>query len=167
MRYSTSEMAKDIIEVLDHIKWTEERSIHVVGVSMGGMISQELALRIPERITSLTLVSTGRRIYNTVVSYVTKRNEFISNLEKGFFENMYNRAMLFVPHSVDHTLNRIKYNMHSDEFLEKPDESEYVVEPFPTNGDRCMAVELFKRLDPFFYPKYVFFYYILSSTLTK
>jgi pimeloyl-ACP methyl ester carboxylesterase len=44
MRYSTSEMAKDLIEVLDHLGWTEDRSIHVTGVSMGGMIVQELVL---------------------------------------------------------------------------------------------------------------------------
>jgi pimeloyl-ACP methyl ester carboxylesterase len=42
MRYSTSEMAKDVLEILDHIKWTEKRSVHVIGISMGGMISQEL-----------------------------------------------------------------------------------------------------------------------------
>lgn len=42
MRYSTSELARDIIEILDHVKWTSERSIHVIGVSMGGMVSQEL-----------------------------------------------------------------------------------------------------------------------------
>lgn len=42
LRYTTSEMAKDVVEVLDHIGWTQERSVHVVGISMGGMISQEL-----------------------------------------------------------------------------------------------------------------------------
>jgi len=41
-RYSTSEMAKDIVEVLGHIGWTGEREIHVIGISMGGMIAQEL-----------------------------------------------------------------------------------------------------------------------------
>jgi pimeloyl-ACP methyl ester carboxylesterase len=68
MRYSTAAMAQDFIEVLDHIRWTGERELHVIGVSMGGMIAQELALMIPERIASLTLMSTGRRIRNTVVS---------------------------------------------------------------------------------------------------
>ena len=40
--YSTSEMAKDVQELLDHVGWTEDRSLNVVGVSMGGMLAQEL-----------------------------------------------------------------------------------------------------------------------------
>jgi surfactin synthase thioesterase subunit len=42
MRYSTSEMAKDVLEILEHIGWTSERQLHILGVSMGGMIAQEL-----------------------------------------------------------------------------------------------------------------------------
>lgn len=42
LRYTTSEMAKDLVELLDHVGWTENRSVHVVGISMGGMIAQEL-----------------------------------------------------------------------------------------------------------------------------
>ena len=42
MRYSTSEMARDILEVIDHIGWTAERQLNVIGISMGGMIAQEL-----------------------------------------------------------------------------------------------------------------------------
>jgi pimeloyl-ACP methyl ester carboxylesterase len=42
MRYSTSEMAKDVLEVLDHLGWTSERQLHILGVSMGGMIALEI-----------------------------------------------------------------------------------------------------------------------------
>jgi len=41
-RYSTSEMAKDIVELVDHIGWTGKRELHVIGISMGGMIAQEM-----------------------------------------------------------------------------------------------------------------------------
>jgi hypothetical protein len=44
LRYSTSEMAKDLIELLDHLGWTSPRELNVTGVSMGGMICQELVL---------------------------------------------------------------------------------------------------------------------------
>ncbi|KII88937.1 hypothetical protein PLICRDRAFT_175189 [Plicaturopsis crispa FD-325 SS-3] len=56
--YSTSEMAKDVVTLLDYVGWTEKRDLHVVGISLGGMISQELATLIPERIVSLTLAVT-------------------------------------------------------------------------------------------------------------
>jgi pimeloyl-ACP methyl ester carboxylesterase len=68
-RYSTSEMAKDVLEIVDHLGWTGRRDLNVVGVSMGGMIAQELALMIPDRIASLILSSTAARVVNTVVRF--------------------------------------------------------------------------------------------------
>lgn len=40
--YKTSEMADDLVELLDFLGWTEKRQLHVIGVSMGGMIVQQL-----------------------------------------------------------------------------------------------------------------------------
>ncbi|SCV74725.1 BQ2448_7754 [Microbotryum intermedium] len=56
--YKTSEMAQDTVELLDYLEWTEEKSLNVVGVSMGGMTALELATLIPSRINSLILTST-------------------------------------------------------------------------------------------------------------
>jgi len=56
--YKTSEMAKDVLDLLEFLKWDQERSLHVLGVSLGGMILQELSLLIPSRIKSMTLIST-------------------------------------------------------------------------------------------------------------
>ncbi|KAG0706337.1 Alpha/Beta hydrolase protein [Suillus ampliporus] len=56
--YTSSGMAEDVITLLDYLQWTEERSVHVVGISLGGMIAQELADRIPDRIITLSLIVT-------------------------------------------------------------------------------------------------------------
>ncbi|KAI0080593.1 alpha/beta-hydrolase [Panus rudis PR-1116 ss-1] len=66
--YSTSGMAEDIIALLDYISWTEKLDIHVIGVSLGGMIAQELATRVPERIISLILAVTtaGGHVWNNL-----------------------------------------------------------------------------------------------------
>ncbi|GAA5891988.1 hypothetical protein JCM6882_007430 [Rhodosporidiobolus microsporus] len=81
-RYKTSEMARDVVELLEYLGWVERgevvvegkgkgregeglgktegwrRQLHVVGISMGGMIAQELALLLPASLLSLTLTST-------------------------------------------------------------------------------------------------------------
>lgn len=42
MRYSTSELAKDTLELCSHLGWTNKRDLHVIGISMGGMVAQEM-----------------------------------------------------------------------------------------------------------------------------
>lgn len=54
-RLSTRTMAEDSVAVLDSLGW--ERA-HVVGISMGGMVAQELALGWPGRVLSTTLIAT-------------------------------------------------------------------------------------------------------------
>ena len=58
--YTLGELADDGFGLLDHL---DVASAHVVGVSMGGMIVQTMALAQPDRVRSLTSImsTTGRR----------------------------------------------------------------------------------------------------------
>ncbi|KAH8153254.1 uncharacterized protein LAJ45_02841 [Morchella importuna] len=124
VKYSTSEMAKDVIDILDHIGWTKARQLHVVGVSMGGMISQELAYLIPQRIASLTLQSTASSLVSTLpwLTHIARRIEMIR------------------PKPLVERLEAAKANIFSPEWLLAPDE----LGEFPTNGDRFVAEDLWR-----------------------
>jgi pimeloyl-ACP methyl ester carboxylesterase len=49
--YTLGDMADDAAAVMDELDWP---SAHVVGISMGGMIAQELAIHHPDRLRTLT-----------------------------------------------------------------------------------------------------------------
>ncbi|KAI8068642.1 Alpha/Beta hydrolase protein [Gongronella butleri] len=54
--YSTSQMARDAMDLMDYFGWVS--GVHLVGISMGGMIALEMATAEPHRLKSLTLTST-------------------------------------------------------------------------------------------------------------
>ncbi|KAH6672283.1 Alpha/Beta hydrolase protein [Halenospora varia] len=151
MRYSTSEMAKDLVELLDHLGWTEPRQLNVSGVSMGGMIAQELAMLIPHRIASLNLISTAAQIQNTTT----------------WLENLWSRIDMFLPKTLDASILSAAGRLFSNSWLSSPDESPVPTEsttmaPLPlgrsyrkfnTNYERFAAQELHKRLSPDLFPK--------------
>jgi pimeloyl-ACP methyl ester carboxylesterase len=53
--YTTRLLAKDGLGLMDELGWS---SAHVVGISMGGMIAQHLAMLAPRRVRSLSLIAT-------------------------------------------------------------------------------------------------------------
>ncbi|EXJ71367.1 uncharacterized protein A1O5_05174 [Cladophialophora psammophila CBS 110553] len=152
--YSTSEMARDVIDMLEHVGWLPpssvssaspnhegsdtvktsptppKRDLHIIGVSMGGMIAQELSLILPQHIASLSLISTAPRIVRTVP----------------FVQNLRQRINMFIPRDIDVQLDEIAHRLFSEEFLAAPD-MEHPEHNFPTNRDRFAAGELQKRMD--------------------
>ena len=56
--YGTGEMAQDALAVVDQVGGGR---FHVLGVSMGGAIAQQVALQAPDRVASLVLVSSWGR----------------------------------------------------------------------------------------------------------
>jgi len=58
--YTMSAFANDAFGLMDHLGWD---SAHLVGVSMGGMIAQTMAISEPTRVRSLTSImsTTGKR----------------------------------------------------------------------------------------------------------
>src|SRR3954469_20588626 len=53
--YSTADMAQDVLALADHL---ELGTFHLLGISLGGMVSQQVALAAPERVRTLTLAVT-------------------------------------------------------------------------------------------------------------
>ncbi len=53
--YSTVDMAHDVLAWLDVL---DVDVVHLIGHSLGGLVAQEIAIRSPERLRSLTLAST-------------------------------------------------------------------------------------------------------------
>jgi len=112
-RYTTSMMAADALELLQHLKWEE---VHVVGISMGGMISQELAYLMTShayaasqpRLLSLSLSCThagGRYAFSTFEG-VTRigKSLFIKDVEtrvKNSLPLLYSEKHLAIPENFE------------------------------------------------------------------
>jgi len=83
--YSLNDMSNDVIAILDSLKLKEA---HIVGVSMGGMIAQIVAIENPERTASLTSIMSTANVMDSELPPMS--NEIVSKmigtiLKHGFF----------------------------------------------------------------------------------
>lgn len=79
--YVLEDMAADAVAVMDALQWP---SAHVVGHSLGGMIAQVLAIGYPERVRSLTSISSTPEARIGRFRLVTALRLICAN-PKGFF----------------------------------------------------------------------------------
>ncbi|KAH7313513.1 Alpha/Beta hydrolase protein [Stachybotrys elegans] len=120
-RYSTYELGRDIIEVMDHVGWTKEREINLVGISMGGMIAQEIACAIPSRLQSLSLLCTSAAVENN----------------KSFQETIHDVIGFMVPKTEDRAISDTAHQIFVEEWLTAADEG---LVPSPDTTPNCDPV---------------------------
>jgi pimeloyl-ACP methyl ester carboxylesterase len=77
--YSLVDMSDDAIAVLNAL---EIQEAHIVGLSMGGMIAQEVAINHPNRVASLTLMITSGYVGDPELPGLSSRY-FFSSIVKG------------------------------------------------------------------------------------
>ena len=89
--YTVADMAKDTLAAFDTLGLEH---VHLMGVSMGGMVAQRIAIDAPERVTSLILCSTAmnplhsnREAFADWISLAEARNT--SALMEAFGESVY------------------------------------------------------------------------------
>lgn len=95
--YSLEDMAKDSVELLNFL---QIKQAHIIGVSMGGMIAQHIAIDFPEKVLSLTsIMSSGFMLNPTIASKFSQKLIFrlVPFLIKRFyFKNKYSEHKVSV-----------------------------------------------------------------------
>ena len=86
VQYDLSDMAKDAVSLMDLLNIEKA---HIVGASMGGMITQIIALDYPERVKSITPIMTTPGIQNESLSGPSQ--ELLNAMQKSFVMNLKGR----------------------------------------------------------------------------
>jgi pimeloyl-ACP methyl ester carboxylesterase len=152
-------MAQDLVEVLDHAGWTSPRQVHAVGLSLGGMIAQELGLLIPDRIATLNLIHTTARIESTWMDYVKTYGQILK--KKTVDETLWAAASAMFSHDwllqpdnaevPDISMPGVRPpQVNNEGGSDSTGETSHVYLKFDNNYARYAAQELTKQNDPLF-----------------
>ncbi|HVL39292.1 MAG TPA: alpha/beta hydrolase [Fimbriimonadaceae bacterium] len=66
--YGLTDLADDALAILDHL---EIEQTHALGLSLGGMVAQEMAIQHPRRVSSLVLISTSPDVTDASLPTIT------------------------------------------------------------------------------------------------
>lgn len=112
-QYSLSDMAKDAVSLMDSLKIEKA---HIIGASMGGMITQIIALDYPEKVLSITPIMTSPGIQNESLSGPTEK--LIEAMKKSFVFNLKGRIEDGVV-EIYRQLTGSRFPFNEDKFREK------------------------------------------------
>ena len=126
-QYDLSDMAKDAVSLMDTLKIDKA---HIIGASMGGMITQIIALDYPERVLSITPIMTSPGIQNDSLSGPTK--ELLEAMKKSFIFNLKGRIEDGVV-EIYRQLTGSRFPFNEQEFREK-------LKPVITHGNNPFAL---------------------------
>jgi pimeloyl-ACP methyl ester carboxylesterase len=87
IHYDLSDMARDAVSLMDELKIEKA---HLIGASMGGMITQIIALDYPEKVLSITPIMTSPGIQNESLSGPTEG--LLEAIKKSFIFNLKGRV---------------------------------------------------------------------------
>ncbi|KAK0735958.1 Alpha/Beta hydrolase protein [Apiosordaria backusii] len=157
MRYSSSEMARDLYDLvtspavgfLPPSPESQTRCLHIVGISLGGMIAQEFACLFPHTISSLSLCCTAPAIKNYSLTWL---------------ENIKSRIGMLMPKSPDESVAGVARQIFARGWLPLPDDADLPIVgetpkllpppggrkeygKFESNAQRFVAQEMHKRMD--------------------
>ncbi len=118
--YTIKLMADDVVHILDHLRIPRA---HILGISMGGAIAQEIAINHPDRVGALVLVASWPRpdryltsllelfkdVKRSVDPLTFEREVALWSFTRGYFDTSYDelekrqRASLDVPYPTPST----------------------------------------------------------------
>ena len=113
VKYNLLDMAKDAISLMEAL--CIEKA-HIIGASMGGMITQIIALEYPEKVMSITPIMTSPGVQNESLSGPTE--DLLEAIKKSFIFNLKGRSEDGVV-EIYRQLTGSRFPFNEQEFREK------------------------------------------------